>query len=98
MLQVVSALYATIVARCLSIHSYLLVSIEQYLNFDLDHICLSTSLNTMSMNLPTLFSVVPAQTCYHVTVLSQRLISIDEKLCQVQKPAKLLSSTMIIMT
>ncbi len=52
----------------------------------------------MSMNLPTLFSVVPAQTCYHVTVLSQRLISIDEKLCQVQKPAKLLSSTMIIMT
>ena len=52
----------------------------------------------MSMNLPTLFSVVPAQTRYHVTVLSHRLISIDEKLCQVQKPPKLLSSTIIIMT
>ncbi len=48
----------------------------------------------MSMYLPTLFSVVPAQTFFHVTVP----ISIDEKLCQVQKPAKLLGSTIIVMT
>jgi len=31
---------------------------------------MSTSLNTMSMYLPTPFSVVPAQTCSHVTVLT----------------------------